>query len=145
MTLRNAFANLATEAKQDDLNTMTAALVQATQAMQAAAEAINAKTVAVDTQALTLETTQKSMLEAMDHLTYLLGALLEKSPKLTADDQMMVQVSSSSAQWAGLCLNNVGSTLPGPSGTGYAYELTSMPWNLSHMGSVNVYNQLIFG
>lgn len=145
MTLRNAFEGLATESKQVDLNTLVTTLVEATQAIQSAAVALNSKTVAVDTQALTLETTQKSMLEAMDHLTYLLGALLEKSPKVTADDQMMVQISSSSAQWAGLCLNNVGSTLPGPLGSGYSYELTALPWNLSHMGAVNVYNQLTFG
>lgn len=90
----------------------------------------------------TLADLQNSILALNETMTYLLGAMLEKMPRLDSADRLVTRMvvngeNDISSPYAGIAVNSVGN----PS-TGAQFMRTFEPWNFSDAGAARIYQQI---
>ena len=90
----------------------------------------------------TLADLQNSILALNETMTYLLGAMLEKMPRLDSADRLVARMvvngeNDISSPYAGIAVNSVGN----PS-TGAQFWRTFEPWNFSDAGAARIYQQI---
>ena len=90
----------------------------------------------------TLADLQNSILALNETMTYLLGAMLEKMPRLDSADRLVARMvvngeNDISSPYAGIAVNSVGN----PS-TGAQFMRTFEPWNFSDAGAARIYQQI---
>lgn len=96
----------------------------------------------IDAQAATIADLQSRLIELNETMTYFLGAMLEKMPRLDAGDRLMARVvlngeNDLNSAYGGVALNSVGN----PS-TGAQFMRTFEPWNFSDAGAARIYQQI---
>jgi hypothetical protein len=96
----------------------------------------------INAQAATIADLQNRLIELNETMTYFLGAMLEKMPRLDAGDRLMARVvlngeNDLNSAYGGVALNSVGN----PS-TGAQFMRTFEPWNFSDAGAARIYQQI---